>query len=272
MDIKTILFFIGGIGIGGAAGVFGTRKYFQNKYQKQYELDHAALEEYYNKTDEYSRIIHSDNETDNEESSTESDSKPGGRMSSEERTEIKKKLNRKSDDAPVNYSGMYKEKNNEKRDVSFTSPIIEDSEESRICIACEKYQMGICESTNVAVNIDDTCDDFKRRDLDTRSPEEEVFDNHQKNKDKSPKIISAEAYSNLSPHIDQQVLFFYTIDQVLCDEDNEEPIEDYYRLIGDALTKYGFVDSDESIIFVMNYELETCYEIQKVDASWEDSH
>ena len=72
-------------------------------------------------------------------------------------------------------------------------------------------------------------------------------------------------------HIDKEVLYFFAHDEMLTD-DNEEPVEEPERLVGDALTKYGFNESDEMIIFVMNYNLDTCYEIQKLDSSWTDTH
>ncbi len=102
--------------------------------------------------------------------------------------------------------------------------------------------------------------------------DEEAFDEHQKNKDKPPRIISSETYSELPASVDKSVLYFYTYDETLCDGDTEDVIQDPETFIGDALTKYDFIDSPERVIFVMNYRLNTCYEIQKVDASWSDSY
>lgn len=248
MNMKNILLFVGGLAIGGAAGVFGSMKYFQNKYQKQYEEDHAALEEYYHRTDEYARGDHEDEEEEFEPDvnpSTETNSRPGGRMSQEERDVIKAKLNRNWE-GTTNYAGMYREKN------GYT--------EGKLAEAQHPLDQG-----------EPGEEDPEDEELST--PEEDAFDDHQKNKNRDPKIISADAYSELPAHIDKKVLYLYAYDETVVDEDNDdEPIEDPERLIGDALTKYGFIDNDERIIFVMNYSLDTCYEVQKVDASWIDTH
>lgn len=246
MNMKNILLFVGGLVVGGAAGVLGTRKYFQDKYQKRYEDDHAALEEYYHRTDEYARGDREDEEEEFEDdgiNSPEVDSRPGGRMSEEERAEIKKKLN-KNWEGTTNYAGMYREKN------GYT--------EGKLAEAQHPLDQG---------------EPGEEDPDDVVTPEEEAFDDHQKNKNRPPKIISAEAYGELPAHVDKKVLYLYAYDETVVDEDNEdEPIYEPERLIGDALTKYDFIDNDERIIFVMNYAQDTCYEIQKVDASWTDTH
>lgn len=108
-------------------------------------------------------------------------------------------------------------------------------------------------------------DDVERDDVEETTPEEKAFERQQKNKGRKPRIISTDEYSSLDPSIDQQCLFYYTLSDVLCDE-NEEPIDDPALFVGDALDKYNFKTSDERVIFVMNYDLDTCYEIQKLDA------
>lgn len=283
MNIKTILFFVSGVIIGGVSGVFGAKKYYQEKYQKRYEEDHKALEEYYQKVDEYSRADHDDEENDvdnnldgNEVNPIlEGETSPGGRMSSEERAEIKKKL-AKNWEGTTNYAGMYRTKNGYTEEKMAEGEHPSEGEkpykEDRVCYNCANYdsEQCNCQITDEEVDANDTCEDFENVN-DEPSPEEEAFEFHQKNKNKPPKIISAEAYSNLPAHIEQGVLYFYSLDEVLADE-NEEYIEEPEMLIGDALTKYGFIDNDESLIFVMNYATDTCYEIQKIEASWTDTH
>lgn len=243
MNVKSFLLFIGGLVIGGGAGVFGTKKYFQNKYQKRYEEDHDALEEYYRRTDEYIRQDTDEEDPEDEiNPPNETNSRPGGRMSAEERATVKEKLNRNWE-GTTNYAGMYRERNGytERKMVEAQHPL-------------DQGEYG-----------EEDPEDG------TETPEEIAFNEHQKNKHKSPKIISAETYSELPAHIDQEVLYFYSYDEVLCD-DNEEPIEEPEKIVGDALTKYGFIDNDERCIFVMNYQLDTCYEIQKIDGSWSNTH
>lgn len=281
--MKNILIFVSGLAVGGAAGVFGSMKYFQNKYQKQYEEDHAALEEYYHRTDEYTRGDHEDEEEEFEDDGVnpvETDSRPGGRMTAEQRAEIKEKLN-KNWEGTTNYAGMYRKKNGytEGKLAEAQHPLDQgeegemDPSDLKICANCVHYdQEDYCNLVHDNVSADHTCDDFEINNGLT-TPEEEAFDNHQRNKNKSPKIISAEAYGELPAHIEKKVLYLYAYDEIVVDEDNDdEPLTEPERLIGDALTKYDFIDNDERIIFVMNYALDTCYEIQKLDASWSDTH
>lgn len=229
MNVKSILVFIGGLAVGTAAGVITTKKYFEEKYQQRYEEDRDQLEDYYQTIDEYARVQHDIDDLDDDEVDTiDLDiSRSGGRMSPEERLEIKGKLE-KNWQGTTNYAGMY-DKNDQNDDGSETDQEPEPT------------------------------------------PEEENFNEHQKNKNRPPKIISEDAYSNLPQGVDTGVLYYFAYDETLCDE-NEEPIEDEKRFIGDALDKYGFRDNDERLIFVMNYELETAYEIQKVDANWTETH
>lgn len=250
MNVKNILLFVGGLAIGAASGILGTKKYFEDRYQKRYEEDHDALEEYYHKRDEYTRDDHEEAEEEFEDDGVnpvETDSVPGGRMSPEERAEIKAKLNRNWE-GTTNYAGMYREKN------GYTERALAE---------------GTAHPLDVGEPGEEDPDDQNQEEVE--SAEETAFNEHQKNKDRPPKIISADAFSELDAHIETEVLYFYALDEMLCDE-NEEPIEEPERLVGDCLDKYGFRDNDERLIFVMNYALDTAYEIQKVDSSWTDTH
>lgn len=80
---------------------------------------------------------------------------------------------------------------------------------------------------------------------------------------RDPKIISAEDAGDLMPDITSTCLYYYVDDDIIVDED-ENVVEDYERLLGKCLDKYGFKNNDESLIFVMNSEIDTCFEIQKV--------
>ena len=288
MNIRLIGTFVGGLVVGGAAGVLGTMKYFQNKYQKRYEEDRAALEEYYDKVDEYAREDRM-REDQNKEEEFEEDinhdvkrnSRPGGRMTPEERAAVKEKLNRNWK-GTTDYAGMYKR--GAQNDSAESQHPLDQGEPGEaapedlepICANCEYYRddengNGYCELIEEHVNENESCSDWKNDAVDQTTPEEEVFNEHQKNRNKPPRIISQSAYAELPVHIDKHVLYFYACDEILVDEDNEsEPISEPELLIGDALTKYGFADNDEQIIFVMNYAQDTCYEVQKIDEAWSD--
>lgn len=257
MNTKNILCLISGIVIGAAAGVLGTKKYYQDKYQKAYE-----------RVDEYARKPHED-KNEEEKDSVERETKAGGRMSPEERAEIKKKLNKNWEET-INYASMYQPKTKMKKEIEDQSEV-NSPEVEPICSNCKHFNedFGKCDLNDDDVLSDDSCSDFE--DINDISLDEEAFNEHMKNRNKPPKIISADTYSSLPSYIDQEVLYFYALDEVLTDE-NEDILEEPERFVGDALTKYGFIDNDEQIIFVMNYELDTCYEIQKLDMSWTDTH
>lgn len=291
MNNKNILIFIGGIIVGGAAGVFGTRGILSKKYKKQVEEYKAEMEEYYQKRDEYVRVKHEEDQNDRKSNvlfPKEDVSRPGGRMTPEERASVKEKL-QKNYEQTTNYAAMYKEKDD--GIPGHIKSIVDDAilaagldeidpaelehpeEEAGTCSTCGHCDENFyCELIEETVKADETCSDWKPMEYNQNEiDEEQAFEEHQKNMNKPPKIISAEAYSNLPAHIDQQVLYFYSYDEELCDE-NDELIDYPGLLVGDALTKYDFANSDERCIFVMNYATDTCYEIQKVDASWADSH
>lgn len=272
MNAKSIMIFFGGMVSGAAAGILAVRTY----YKKKYEKDHAALEEYYRGVDKYARQDHKEEEEDDGINSP--DTKPGGRMSPEERKAIKEKLNQNWE-GTTNYASMYRVKDGytEQKLAEAQHPLdqgepgeAEPSDIEPVCASCSYFdpEEGYCTVSEEHVNDDDSCNEFKER---VETPEEEAFEEHQKNKNRPPKIISDEAYGELPAYIDKEVLYFFAQDEMLTD-DNEEPVEEPERLIGDALTKYGFNESDEMIIFVMNYSLDTCYEIQKLDSSWTDTH
>lgn len=107
----------------------------------------------------------------------------------------------------------------------------------------------------------------KETEEEEETPEKKTHEEHQKNKNRPPRIISAEESGNLDPHYEYETLVFYAYDEVLVDE-NDCVIEDPRHLVGDSLEKYDFINSDEEIIFVLNYELTTCYEINKVQAAF----
>lgn len=95
----------------------------------------------------------------------------------------------------------------------------------------------------------------------------EINREYEKNKHKKPKIISVDEAGNLPPGTENECLFLYTYDDTITDE-NDEEIEQPELLLGDCLEIYNFYDSNEKVVFVMNYELSTCYEISKIDAAW----
>ncbi len=249
MDIKIIVSFISGLVIGGGIGVLSTKKYFQNKYtnRKLGDIESKYCEDDAIDTDEVINSVYGLKGAINSiyglnSSDDESEMPPaGGRMSPEERASIKEKLDANWR-GTTNYAGMYHLKN------GYT--------ENKLAEIQHPLDQG-------EYGEEETDENYVENSID-----EEAFDDHQKNFDKPPKIISAETYSNLPQYIDQHSLLYYPYDDILCEED-ETPVEDPSLLVGDALTKYNFKNNDEQTIFVMNHELDTCFEINKMDGqSW----
>lgn len=92
----------------------------------------------------------------------------------------------------------------------------------------------------------------------------EAFENHRQNNGRQPKIITNEKFSNLDSHIDKQVLIYHALNDCLCDE-NDQPIDNPEYFVGACLDQYAFRTSEETLIFVMNYRLDTAYEVQKIN-------
>lgn len=157
-------------------------------------------------------------------------------LSKEDRDAIreKQKENRKLDEEKINYAGMYRTKN------GYTENVLAEGE-------------------------------YPREDGDSSiiTEEQQAHEEHQMNKDKPPRIISADSLGELPPYIDHKVLYFYALDETLV-SDEDEVLDNVEYFIGDALTKYNFIDNDEVLIFVLNYSLDTCYEIQKVLSAYGD--
>lgn len=103
-----------------------------------------------------------------------------------------------------------------------------------------------------------------------KTPEDIANEEHQANKNKPPRAISLEEYENLPPYIAKETLYFYHYDEIIAD-DNEEEVLNPEMLLGNVLNDIDFHDSDEQIIFVMNYATDTAYEVQRVMGAYTDA-
>lgn len=97
----------------------------------------------------------------------------------------------------------------------------------------------------------------------------EAFERRNRDKRKQPRLITDQAFAELDQSIEKAVLLYYTENGVICDE-NDIPLEDPERFVGNCLDKYSFGSSDEKLVFIMNYELDTCYEVQKIQGFYEE--
>lgn len=95
----------------------------------------------------------------------------------------------------------------------------------------------------------------------------EYEEEHRKNRNKPPRIISDEDACNLPGYIEMETLFYYTGNDTVTNEE-DTPVDDPCLLIGNALDKFDFRNSLERTIYVMNYSIDKCFEITKVDAEY----
>lgn len=110
-------------------------------------------------------------------------------------------------------------------------------------------------------------DDEEDTDMDYNGYSEEEF-NQAKKVGAGPRIIRAADYGE-DPKLDCKQLIYYTDDDTLATED-DEIVDDISGLIGDALTKYDFINNNEDSIYVRNERRSTDYEIIKVHGSFSD--
>lgn len=244
---KKVFIFAGGVVIGAAAGILGSMKFFQKKYSAYADKVIADMEEYFNRTDEYARTSFNDATVNPVSEDMDINPRELGVLAGTDRAEMKKRTKdyiSTPTEEKVNYAAMYKGHSTENTaEENSDDQLTEESEEE-------------LESDAAA---------------DEEPAEEMVTIEHKKNSNRKPKIISASDAAALPEHIEQETLYFYMYDDVLTDED-ENDIADPEYLVGDALTKYGFSENDEKIIYVRNYALDTVYEIQKRYETWSDTH
>lgn len=109
---------------------------------------------------------------------------------------------------------------------------------------------------------------------DTEEEEEEEEENadldgydewHEKYAKRPPTIIGWKHAFELPSFIDHSVLYYYPVDDVLVEEGSDEPIEEgaLPMVVGDCLTKFNFKNNNDDLMYVMNYQQDVCYEIQK---------
>lgn len=190
------------------------------------------IEEYEDISEEYLRS--GEDEVNPDKTNT---GREHGPITAKQRDEIRSKL-KKNWEKTTNYASMYSGANEH--------PVDSDEDE----------EIDISEESNDSEEIEAI---------------EEALDatmNHEANKNKKPRIISYEAVTDLPSYIEQEDLFYYMDDDILANEAEEEL--DPETFVGDALRKYGFAYNDETEIYVMNYQLDTCYCITKVNSAFAD--
>jgi len=96
-------------------------------------------------------------------------------------------------------------------------------------------------------------------------------ENSERDRRRPPRLIRAEEYGTDS-RFEPASLYYYVLDDTLATEAEEKIDRDDIPMhVGDALTKYGFIDDDNATaIYVRNERLACDYEITKVNAAYVD--
>lgn len=87
-------------------------------------------------------------------------------------------------------------------------------------------------------------------------------ENHEKNREKEPKIIQISELDGVPRYIDRQTLYYYMYDHILTDED-DNIIDTPEIILGTCLEDSNFMDNDDESLFVRNFQTDCVYIIEK---------
>lgn len=235
--IKEILLFSGGILVGAAAGIIGTKIFLEKKIDKKYQdkadkeiLD--AMQKHFKDSGSKTESV--------KEPDKDSLSDPG--VASVAEKAVQKEQEKKNQ--KINYTA-YSENGVEHPDDMIVKPKktivepedIEDDEEDEV----EKWDRQ--EEENYIKGLRDS----------------ERWSRERLNR---PKIIKREDYGE-DPLLEKAELLYYQQDDILAFAENEEEITDEEFYVGSCLTKYGFKINQEKTIYVRNSYLGYDFEISK---------
>lgn len=104
-----------------------------------------------------------------------------------------------------------------------------------------------------------------------KEKEIEAFEFHEENRGRECEILSEESVEDLPTSVPREILYYYTPDDQFSDEERV-PISNPEYLIGEVATDEYFElflnnRIKEELVYVMNYELNTCYEIYRCNYS-----
>ena len=97
-----------------------------------------------------------------------------------------------------------------------------------------------------------------------------IFNEIKKNYGRAPRIVKEEDVDETAEGWDVSSLFLYSNGVVTDEDDNVIDGEALDNMVGDCLTKYDFINSDEKLIYIQCFKLNTFYEINKFDKPFED--
>lgn len=229
--MKKLVYFGLGVIVGTAAGFFVSKK----RYEKQLEEEITqAIHDY----EEGTKILDKYRRTPSEDSGSEGedDSREDGPVSLVKRREMKERnkslVRKRKEEEQVNYRQYYPDDPAES-EYPEEGDYEEDDDEGYAFHAAQE--------------------DWERY------------------KDEPPKVIDYNAANGLPEWVDHQTVYYFEGNRVFLDE-CDCMIEDPDILFGDALDECNEWVNDDAcrIVFVVNYRLQVCYEVQKVNTDWKD--
>lgn len=121
---------------------------------------------------------------------------------------------------------------------------------------------------------DDEEDDPEDEEAEAEEEEEErtaanIFNELQKST-RAPKIVKSEEVDEHHEGWDIDSLFLYSNGILTDEDDNIIDGEEKDKLVGDCLTKYDFIHSNERMIYIKNFKLNTFYEVTKFDKPFDE--
>ena len=232
--IKEILLFSGGILVGVAAGIIGTKLILEKKIDKKYQ--DKADKEILEAMQKHFKDRETKKEPDKE---PDKDSLSDLKVASVAEKAVQKEQEKKNQ--KINYTA-YSENGVEHPDDMIVKPkktIVEpdENEEDEV----EKWDRQ--EEENYIKGMRDA----------------ERWSRERMNR---PKIIKRENYGE-DPLLEQAVLHYYPNEDILAFAKNNEEIFDENFHVGDCLTKYGFKTNQEKTIYVRNSYAGYDFEITK---------
>lgn len=87
---------------------------------------------------------------------------------------------------------------------------------------------------------------------------------------RAPRIVKEEQVDEAHEGWDVSSLFLYSNGVVTDEEDHVIDGEELDKMVGECLTKYDFINSNEKTIYIKCYAMETFYEITKFDKPFDE--
>lgn len=224
--IKEILLFSGGILVGAAAGIIGTKLILEKKIDKKYQdkADKEILE------------------------AMEKHFKDGG-SKTEPGWEADKDSLSDSDITSVAEKAVQKEQEKKNQKINYTAYSENGVEKPDDMIV--KPKKTIVEPEDIEDDEEDEVENWDRQEEENYIKGLRDSERWSRERLNRPKIIKREDYGE-DPLLEKATLFYYPDEDILAfAEDMEEIFDENYN-VGDCLTKYGFKTNNEETIYVRN--------------------